>query len=112
MLRAPEDGARVTAATEFAWASPRGTAPVTWVYFGPKDQSRAGEPQVWVATAETETTMPDLSALGVKPTNGARGIWYVVEARGATSVEDAAARGHFADLEGAGGSTRARTLAW
>ena len=107
VLLAPADGeARVNAATTFSWdAAP---SAVSWVYFGPEDQSREGAPRIWVATPDAETTLPDLHSLGVSLDPSASSMWYVVLARGASRVEDAAEAGLFADAPGVGGSTRAR----
>jgi hypothetical protein len=105
-LRWPADGtSHLRRDAELSW-EPRGG--VSWVYVGPEDQSRADEPQVWIATSEAKTRLPDLRALGIAPASGAREAWYVVRARGAATVEDAAAAGLFDESPGAGGATGAR----
>jgi hypothetical protein len=104
-LRAPADGATaVSRDTEFSW-EPRG---VSWVYFGPEDQTRTDVAAVWMATPSPSTKLPDLRALGVELPAGTRAAWYVVLARGAATVEDAAATGLFADAPGKGGNTAVR----
>ena len=110
LLRAPARGAVVLPDAEFAWqpldaARAIAAADVSWVYFGAEDQSDKSAPHVWLATPESKTTLPDLRPLGIDLTKTPRGVWYVVAAPSATTVEEAAESGLFRDGAGAGGNT-------
>jgi hypothetical protein len=83
-----------------AWEGPN---EVHWAYLGSKEQTSG----VWIATRERQLRLPDLRPLGVELP---RGVFYVVEARGARTVEEAAARGVDEAEEGDGGATLVRPL--
>jgi hypothetical protein len=83
-----------------AWEGP---SEVHWAYLGSKEQTNG----IWIATRERELRMPDLRPLGVEVRPG---VFYVVEARGAHTVEEAAARGVDEAEEGDGGATLVRPL--
>jgi hypothetical protein len=103
-LFAPADGANdVTGATEFAWAP--SAAGVHWVHFRPTSDAA---PSVFVATEQSSARMPDLSALGLAIPAHTTYTWYVVDAVGARTVDEAAIRGMLATTDGPAANTRER----
>lgn len=112
-LRSPAEGAALATDTELSW-NPLGATrtladgDVSWLYLGPSDQTSRSEPQVWIATAEHFVKLPDLRALGLELPRHSSGVWYVVAASDATTVEEAAEAGLFREGAGAGGNTGAR----
>jgi hypothetical protein len=108
-LRTPARGAKVASDTVLAWdplapSRALGGGEVSWVYFGAADQSSKTAPHVWIATPNHEAEVPDLRALGVD-VRAQSGVWYVVSAAGATTVEEAAESGLFREGAGSGGNT-------
>jgi Carboxypeptidase regulatory-like domain len=105
-LDAPADGARdMTVGSELRWRSAAAT--VHWVRIHPLDRDA---PAYWIATTSGSVRIPDVEALGAALVPGETYGWYVVDAVGATNVDDAAVVGAMGSVDGPAGNTRERTF--